>query len=140
MPEPEPEPGVIYDAPDWVRQHRGPIGLHTVGKPGEVYGVASTTVERWIELEPGYGASVELTEKTRDDPIYAVFIRGKWGVVGPPVFISEEQGNPSVEEPEIRYNLKACRAVLDKRGLELNAQCWGEERPARPAFGPFNDQ
>jgi hypothetical protein len=82
-------------------------------------------VERWIELEPGYRASVELTKETRDDPIYAAFVRGKWTVVGP---------------TNAHTFIGGGRAVLDKDGRVLNVQLWGGDRPARPTFGPFNDQ
>lgn len=139
--EPATEPGVVYDVPDWVRE-QGLYSLQTMhleGKPEEVYGAATTTVARWVELEPGYASAVELTERTKDDPIYAVFVRGKWGVVGGIVLYPTTEGQQP-QQPKMEYDLVAGRAILDKNGRQLNVQAWGEERPARPAFGPFNDQ
>jgi hypothetical protein len=106
---------------------------HAVGVVEEVYGVATTTVERWMELEPGYYGSVKLTEKTKDDPVYAVFVRGKWSVVGGVSHSVDEQGKPF-------YPFTAGHAVLDKDGRLLNAQLGGD-LPARPAFGGvYNDE
>jgi hypothetical protein len=73
-------------------------------------------------------AQSSLTKKTRDDPIYAVFVRGKWSVVGAQSY-----------EGEPLHPYVAGRAVLDKNGRVLNAQLGGY-LPPRPAFGPFNDE
>jgi hypothetical protein len=105
---------------------------HAAGHVDEVYGVATTTVERWFELEPSYYGSVKLTEKTKDDPVYAVFVRGEWISVGGVYHPVDEQGEPL-------YPFTAGRAVLDKNGRLLTAQL-GDYLPARPAFGPYNDE
>jgi hypothetical protein len=133
-PTPEPEPGVVYDAPNWVRE-QGLYSLqtgHLEGEPKEVYGVATTTVARLVELEPNMRSGVKLKEETKDDPVYAVFVRGRWGVVSGPI-LSPDTGEPM--EQKLEYNLAAGRALLDKDGHSLGVQAWGEEKPARPAFG-----
>jgi hypothetical protein len=129
-PTPEPEPGVVYDVPDWVREqslYSLQQAVHLEGKPEEVYGVATTTVARLVELEPNTRSAVKLNEKTKDDPIYAVFVRGEWGVVSPPTW-----GQPPTE---MEYDIVAGRALLDKKGLAFSIQAWHHEKPARPAFG-----
>jgi hypothetical protein len=139
-PEPTPEPDIIYgDVPKWI-QERGMVsflGGSLYGKADEVYGTATTTFETWLKLEPGYALSQrKVTDKNRDDPIYAVFVRGKWEAVSPPVGTGGEETS---EQPKFMF--VAGRALLDKDGGDLNVQAWGEEKPARPAFGePFNDQ
>jgi hypothetical protein len=137
--EPEPEPDIIYgDVPEWIQERgMGSFGTGSLnGHADEVYGTATTTLETWLELEPGYALSqAKVTEKNRDDPIYAVFVRGEWEAITPP-----GTGGEAVEQ-EPRHVLVAGRALLDKDGNDISVQAWGEEKPARPAFGePFNDQ
>jgi hypothetical protein len=97
----------------------------------------SDAAGQWIELEPGYASSVDLTKETGDDPVYAVFVRGKWETVSSTYFATEEPNTVALY-PD---NLVAGRAVLDKDGMVLTAELWDEEKPARPAFGePFTDR
>jgi hypothetical protein len=130
---------VVYDVPDWVREQARytTMDRHAEGIVEEVYGAATTTVAKWIELEPGYASSVELTNETGDDPVYAVFVRGNWETVSSTYFATQEPNAVGVDP----VNLVAGRAVLDKDGMVLTAELWDEEKPARPAFGePFTEK
>jgi hypothetical protein len=63
---PTTESGVVYDAPKWVRKQAEHVSMgHAVGQVDEVYGVATTTVERWIELEPSYAGSVKFDQENQ---------------------------------------------------------------------------
>lgn len=143
--EPEPEPDIVYgDVPKWIQDRAKVsfVGGSLYGEADEVYGTARTTFETWLKLEPGYALSqAKVTDKNRDDPIYAVFVRGHWEVAGPPSWGIEKtiEGQGEEEAPELAY--VAGRALLDKDGNDLGVSAWEEEKPARPAFGePFNDQ
>jgi hypothetical protein len=137
-PTPKPEPGVVYDVPDWIRERvegGWPMG-HADGEVEEVYGAATTTFANWHQLEPGYAMAQEkVTEKNRDDPVYAVFVRGRWSVGG--IYHPVEGDAP--QQP-IEDHFVSGRVLFDKDGTELLVQLWEEEKPARPAFGePFAD-
>jgi hypothetical protein len=101
------------------------------GRVSEVYGQGATDLKRWQELAPSNTSGLQGGPNNPDDPIYALFVRGQFTVVGPPGIHSR----PS----EVSY--AAGRVVFGADGIALSVELWKEELPAIPPFGPaFDDR
>jgi hypothetical protein len=61
------------------------------GRVSEVYGQGATDLKRWQELEPSNTSGLQGGPNNPDDPIYALFVRGQFTVVGRRVFIPVPQ-------------------------------------------------
>jgi hypothetical protein len=117
----------------------GLMGGEFNGKVTEIYGVGATDREGWKEAEPGFTMSYKITDKNKDDPIYAVFFKGDFKPVG-----GSTPGTGGIIETPPEGHAEAGqgmggRVVFDSEGNYFAVSLWDEPKSANPPFGAHLD-
>jgi hypothetical protein len=101
-----------------VQSEYGPIAT--------VYSEAAMPFPEWAQAEPRTTMGIQNSSITQS-PVYILFIRGAFVVVGPV--------RPDGSRAEVHY--VAGRIVADATGSVLNIQLWPQERGPDPPVGPL---